>query len=116
MGFQGNPYKYIAKATFLVLSSLWESFSIVIIEAMACGVPVISTRCPNGPEEIITAGVNGLLGPAGDVDALAGAMLRLLKDKPLSRRLAEAGRKRAEDFRIEKMVAEYERVFKEAIS
>jgi len=83
---------------------------------MACGVPVISTRCPSGPDEIITEGVNGLLVPVGDVDALTNAILRLLKDKPLRKRLAEAGRKRAEDFRIEKMVAEYERVFEEVVS
>ena len=116
LGFQKNPFKYIAKSDIFVLSSSWEGFGNVIIEAMACGVPVISTRCPSGPDEIITEGVNGLLVPVGDVDALTNAILRLLKDKPLRKRLAEAGRKRAEDFRIEKMVAEYERVFEEVVS
>lgn len=82
---------------------------------MACGVPVISTRCPSGPDEIITDGVKGLLVPVEDVNALAKAILRLLKDEPLRKRLAEAGRKRAEDFRAEKMVTEYERVFSEVI-
>ena len=99
-----------------VLSSYWEGFGNVIIEAMACGVPVISTRCPSGPDEIITDGENGLLVPVGDVDALAEAILKLLKDEPLRKRLAEAGRRRAEDFRVEKMVAEYERVFEEVAS
>ena len=116
LGFQKNPFKYIAKSDIFVLSSSCEGFGNVIIEAMACGVPVISTRCPSGPDEIITEGVNGLLVPVGDVDALTNAILRLLKDKPLRKRLAEAGRKRAEDFRIEKMVAEYERVFEEVVS
>lgn len=113
LGFQSNPFKYMSQATVFVLSSSWEGFGNVIIEAMACGTPVISTRCPSGPDEIITDGVNGLLVPVRDVNALANAMLRLLKDEPLRKRLAQAGRKRAEDFRVEKIVAKYERVFEE---
>jgi glycosyltransferase involved in cell wall biosynthesis len=116
MGFKTNPFKYIAKASIFVLSSSFEGFGNVIIEAMACGTPVISTRCPHGPDEIITNGVNGLLVPVGDVDTLAGAILRLLKDEPLRKRFAEEGRKRAEDFLVDKMVAEYERVFEEVSS
>jgi glycosyltransferase involved in cell wall biosynthesis len=80
---------------------------------MACGVPVISTRCPSGPDEIITDGVDGLLVPVGDVKAMAEAILKLLRDEPLRKRLAEAGKKRANDFRVEKMVLEYERTLNE---
>jgi len=112
LGFQKNPFKYIACADIFVLSSDWEGFGNVIIEAMVCGVPVISTRT-SGPDEIITDGVNGLLVPVGDVNAMAEVILKLLKDESLRRHLIEAGRKRAEDFRVEKMVAEYERVFGE---
>lgn len=115
LGFESNPFKYMSRATVFVLSSSWEGFGNVIIEAMACGVPVISTRCPSGPDEIITDGVNGLLVPVGDANALAKAILCLRKDKSLRKRIAEAARKRAEDFRVEKMVAEYERVFSEVI-
>jgi len=113
LGYQENPFKYISRAAVFVLPSLWEGFGNVIIEAMACGIPVISTRCPSGPDEIITNEVNGLLIPVGDMNALAKAILRLLEDGSLRRRLAEAGRKRAEDFRVEKMVAEYEKIFGE---
>ena len=116
LGYQEDPFKFMARATIFALSSYWEGFGNVIIEAMACGTPVISTRCPSGPDEIITDGLNGLLVPVGDVDALAGAILRLLKDEPLRKRLAEEGKKRAGDFRVEKMVAEYERVFKKVAS
>ena len=112
-GYLENPYSLIASSDIFVLSSLWEGFGNVIIEAMACGVPVISTDCPYGPNEIITNEVNGLLVPVGDVEAMAEAMLRLLKDEPLRNRLAHAGKKRAEDFNVEKMVAEYEKVFDE---
>lgn len=113
--FQKNPFKYITKSDIFVLSSSWEGFGIVIIEAMACGVPVISTSCPSGPDEIITNGVNGLLVPVNDTEAMADAILKLLKDEPLRKRLADAGKKRAEDFRVEKMIARYEKVFKDII-
>lgn len=116
LGFQENPFSFMAHSNIFVLSSHWEGFGNVIIEAMACGVPVISTNCPYGPSEIITDGVNGLLVPVGDTDAMAEAILKLLKDEPLRKRLAEAGKKRAEDFRVEKMVAEYEKVFEEYAS
>ncbi|MBA7698016.1 N-acetylgalactosamine-N,N'-diacetylbacillosaminyl-diphospho-undecaprenol 4-alpha-N-acetylgalactosaminyltransferase [subsurface metagenome] len=115
LGFQSNPFKYMSRATVFVLSSSWEGFGNVIIEAMACGIPVVSTRCPSGPDEIITDEVNGLLVPVGDANALANAIVRLFKDESLRRRLSEAGKKRAEDFRGGKMVAEYERVFEEMV-
>lgn len=111
LGFQKNPFKFMSKSTLFVLSSLWEGFGNVIVEAMACGVPIISTNCPSGPDEIITDGINGILIPVNDEKALSEAIMRLLKNNSLRKRLAEEGRKRANDFRIEKMVAEYERVF-----
>lgn len=111
LGFQRNPYKFMRNATVFVLSSLWESFALVIVEAMTCGVPVISTDCPSGPGEIITNGENGILVPPKDEQALADAILNLLKDENLRKRLAEEGRKRAEDFRIEKILPRYEELF-----
>jgi glycosyltransferase involved in cell wall biosynthesis len=116
LGFKKNPYKYLSRSDIFVLSSFWEGFPNVVIEAMGCGVPVIATRCPSGLEEIITDGVNGLLVPVGDVNALAEAMLKLLKDEPLRKRLGEAGRKRVGDFSLDKLVAEYERLFKQTAS
>jgi glycosyltransferase involved in cell wall biosynthesis len=111
LGFQTNPFKYLARSDIFVLSSLWEGFALVIVEAMACGIPVISTRCPSGPDEIITDGVNGLLVPVADETALAGAILRLLKDKKLAVKLAQGGTKRAEDFAITKIIKQYEAIF-----
>lgn len=112
-GFKKNPYKYMRNSSVFVLSSLYEGLPNVIIEAMACGVPVVSTRCPSGPEEIITDGVNGLLVPVKDEKALANAIIDLLKDKDKAKNLAEEGRKRAEDFEVKKIVKEYEKVFVE---
>lgn len=111
IGFQKNPFKFIARANVFVLSSLWEGFGNVIIEAMACGTPVISTLCPSGPDEIITDGVNGLLVPVNDDKALSDAIVRLLNNESLRKQLAEAGKMRVEEFRAEKIAAEYGQTF-----
>ena len=108
LGFQKNPYKYLGNSTLFVLSSLYEGFPNVLLEALALGVPSIATRCPTGPDEIITDGVDGILVPPADEKALAGAIKRLLMDEDLRKRLGDAGRKRAQDFAVEKIVKQYE--------
>lgn len=75
MGFHPNPYPWIASATGMVLSSIYEGFGIVIAEALALGVPVISTDCQSGPAEILPS-TN--LVPVNDTDALAEKMTQLM--------------------------------------
>jgi glycosyltransferase involved in cell wall biosynthesis len=82
-GFMPNPYAYMSKASAFVLSSRWEGLPTVLIEAMACGCPVIATDCPNGPKEILDAGTYGSLVPIEDAAALSVAMLQVL-DAPVS--------------------------------
>ncbi len=77
-GFDPNPYKYMARCALFVLSSAWEGFGNVLVEAMACGAPVVSTDCPSGPAEILDGGRFGLLVPPNDEHALARAMLARL--------------------------------------
>lgn len=107
LGFQNNPYPYMAAADLFVLSSLHEGFGNVLVEAMATGTPVVATDCPHGPAEIIRDGENGLLVPPADPRALAGAMRRVLTDPALAARLAERGSARAQDFHISRIGAEY---------
>ncbi|MDA8092028.1 MAG: glycosyltransferase [Nitrospiraceae bacterium] len=114
LGHQLNPYKYMSRSRIFALSSNYEGFPNVLLEAMACGVPVISTRCPSGPGEIITDRVNGLLVPPGDEGAMAKAILELAGSGSMRRELGENGRKRAGDFAMGRMMAEYEKVFLEA--
>ncbi|MCA1816355.1 MAG: glycosyltransferase [Acidobacteria bacterium] len=111
LGFRRNPYKYMARADVFVLSSLFEGFGNVIVEAMACGAPVVATDCPYGPREIIRDGEDGLLVEPGSARALARAVLRVLGDAELKRRLAERGRERARDFEAESIAARYGELF-----
>ena len=102
-GFVGNPFAYMARAAVFALSSAWEGLPSVLIQAMACGCPVVSTDCPSGPSEILEGGACGPLVPVGDSDALAAAMLRLLASPPDRERL----RRRAEDFSVDRVALRY---------
>lgn len=111
LGFQRNPYAYMRQADVFVLSSDYEGFGNVIVEAMALGIPVIATDCPYGPREILAGGKYGVLVPPGDEQALADAILSLLRDPDARRRLGAEAKKRAEEFSVEKIVLCYERLF-----
>jgi glycosyltransferase involved in cell wall biosynthesis len=85
------------------LSSLWEGLPRVLPQAMAAGLPIVATAA-DGNAEAVKDGVNGLLTPPGDPDALASALLCLLNDPALAAQMGAAGRERAEEFGARKMV------------
>lgn len=103
-GFAANPYSYLARCSLQVLSSRREGLPGVLIEAMACGAPVVSTNCRSGPKEILEGGRWGRLVPVGDVQALAQAMAAVL-DTP-KEQLPEV-RLRALDFEQQQAVDAY---------
>jgi glycosyltransferase involved in cell wall biosynthesis len=81
-GFVSNPFAFMSRAALFVLSSRWEGLPTVLIEALACGCPVVSTDCPSGPAEILDHGRVGPLVPVGDDAALADAMIEVLDHPP----------------------------------
>lgn len=109
-GHQDNPFAYMAAADVLLLTSWSEGFSNVILEAHACGTPVVSTDCPHGPSEIIVEGETGRLVPVNDHEQMARAALEILQN-PDRDRMRQACFKRAEAFSLEKMISAYERFF-----
>lgn len=106
LGQQDNPVKYLSLADGLVLSSDYEGFGLVLVEALGCGIPVVSTDCPDGPREILGDGAYGRLAPCGDAGALARALLTSLETPPDREKL----RARAADFSTEKSVQGYARI------
>ena len=108
MGARGNPYPVVRRAVALVLTSKFEAFALVLAEAMACGVPAISTNCVAGPPEVLQNGRSGLLVPVDDAEALAAAMERIVTDEPLRQRLITAGYARVEDFDISRIARQWE--------
>lgn len=87
LGFKENPFKYIAKSDVFVLSSTFEGAPLVLIEAMACRVPIVSTDCDFGPREILENGKNGILVSPGDEFKMAEAIIALLKNRNLRKKL-----------------------------
>jgi glycosyltransferase involved in cell wall biosynthesis len=110
-GFVRQPMHWLAHADLFVLSSRWEGFGHVIVEAMAAGAPVISFDCPHGPRDIIETGVNGLLVPDGDEAALTAAMARVLDDRDLAERLAKAATNSAARFSSAGIADQYLKLF-----
>ena len=109
-GFVIDPYPWFRSADLFVLSSLWEGFGNVIVEALECGVPVVSTDCPSGPAEILDHGRFGRLVPIQNPTALASEMAKALA-APVDRELLM---RRAKDFSVGAISEQYLAYFFEA--
>ena len=110
-GFQQNPFQYIARADAFVLTSSYEGFGNVLIEAMACGTPVVATRSP-GTEEIIGSGDNGLL-VAHQPEAVASAIAAVLGDPALRGRLVSRARVTVKLYALPIVAQRYDQLFQE---
>jgi glycosyltransferase involved in cell wall biosynthesis len=108
-GFQANPWRFIARADVFALTSTYEGFGNVLVEAMACGTPVVATRSP-GTTEIIEHERTGLL-VDHEAAAVADAISRLLSDRALGSRLVAEARARVEHYAAPDVAARYERLF-----
>ncbi|HZV73362.1 MAG TPA: glycosyltransferase family 4 protein [Conexibacter sp.] len=115
VGQQPNPEDWMHAMDVFVHTSQNEPFGMVVIEAMALGKPVVA-GAEGGPTEVITPGVDGLLSPYGDRQALAAAILRLLDDDELRRSVGEAAQRRAQDFTVQQFARHFGATIADAVT
>ena len=102
--------EYVESSIF-VCSSRFEGFGLVMVEALACGLPVVSFDCPWGPRNIVKHGEDGILVENGDVKALADSLLRLMADEKLRRSMSQAGQRNARRFSMEQIAKRWKTLF-----
>lgn len=106
LGYQANPLKYVARSSVFAMSSKSEGLGIALLEALACGVPTVSTACP-GPAWLLEEGRCGLLAPVGDHAALGAALEQMLTDPPTRQRVIDAGSQRVRAFSPRRIAERY---------
>lgn len=108
--------KEYAESSMLVMSSHYEGFPMVMIEAMACGLPAVCFDFKCGPRDIILPEENGLIVPDGDIDGLAEAVVRLMKDEELRKRMGESAKKVVETYSEEKVMSKWIKLYEETVA
>lgn len=104
-GHSNNIYNEMSKASIFALTSISEGFGLVIVEAMACGLPVVSYACPCGPKDIITEGKDGFLVEVNDEVTLANRINILIENENLRKRMSEEAQIKAKQYKIENITS-----------
>lgn len=111
-----NINEEYSKSSIIVMTSHYEGFGMVLVEAMICGVPAIAFNCKCGPKDIIDNGRNGLLAPEGDIPGLAEAMKTLMRDYTLRRKMGNEAQRIREKFSEEKVMGSWIELFEGLVS
>lgn len=112
-GRQTNVSEWMRQSSIFTLTSRFEGFSLALLEAMGCGLPVVSYACPCGPKDIVTNGVDGFLVTMGDEADLAECVCRLIEDKQLRIRFGTAAKEFAQSYCFEKVTIMWMNLFQE---
>ena len=110
-----NIYAEYMNSSFYVLSSRYEGFALVIIEALSCGLPCVSFDCPNGPSEIIRSGENGLLVPLADIEKLSNSIEWMINHKADRDRMSLNARLSTTQYQAEKIMSRWVKLFDDVI-
>lgn len=116
IGWQANVFPYLKKCDIFVLSSNYEGFGYVLLEAMSQGLPVISTDSPYGPSEVLGNGKYGLLVPVGNINSMKNAISRLMDNKSQAKKYSEKSRERIKHYTEDNMLASYRKILNSIIT
>ena len=115
MGFSNDMATALRRSSIFAFSSLVEGFALVIVEAMECGLPVVSYQCPCGPKDIISDGKDGFLVPVNDEYLLAERICSLIEDENLRRQISVAARIKAKNFQTGQIAKRWMELFEQTI-
>lgn len=110
-GYRNNVFPYLSRADLYVHTCQFEGFGYAMLEAMACGTPVVATDCPHGPREVLSGGRDGVLVAPGSAKALGVGIAGILGNPERQRQLVERGLQRAEELSVINMAHRYQAVF-----
>ena len=113
MGVTDDIFSKMAQASVFVLSSLYEGLPLVVLEAMSCGLPVVSYACPCGPKDIITEGKDGYLVPPGDEERLAERICFLIEHEDIRREMGKAAVEKSKQYALEPIIRQWMTLFSE---
>jgi glycosyltransferase involved in cell wall biosynthesis len=110
-GFSDRLLQEFAQSSFFILSSRFEGLPMVLLEAMSCGLPVVSFDCPTGPSDVVEPGVDGFLVPPEDVGALSHEIISMIEMGDRRRQMADAAYTKSLEYRIPAVAAQWETMF-----
>ena len=114
-GFTDNIQNAMTQSSIFAFPSLSEGMPMSLLEAMECGLPVVSYDCPHGPREIITDGSDGYLIPVNDENMMADRICRLIEDDELRKKMGQAAKIKAQSYQIEPIIDRWMNLFNELL-
>lgn len=115
MGFSKNILDVYCHSSITALSSRCEGFPMSLIEAVECGVPIVSYQCPCGPRELINDGLDGFLVPVGNEEMMADRICALIEDEEMRHRMGKAAKAKAKDYHLENIIRQWMDLFNDLV-